>query len=159
MVDCPDIMRDRLLRTIDHAYQDTGQAVTLIGHSFGGMIARGAAQKRRDKVKRVIMLASPFRRPRAHPLVMKLIGLVHGRQLNRHIHRTENSCIKCFLDTMSKPIGPVNDTAIYTRTDPVVNWYDCKSYNEDHNYEVSGTHIGLAANHQVYQIIAEVLAR
>lgn len=159
MDDCPDIMRDKLIETIDRAYRETGQSVTLIGHSLGGMIARGAALKRQGSVKRVIMLASPFRHPRAHPLVMKLIGLVHGRKLNRHIHRTENSCIKCFVEVMRKPLGPVADAAIYPRSDPVVNWYDCKSYNDDNNYEVRGTHIGLVANPQVYQIIAELLAR
>lgn len=156
MVDCPDIMRDKLIETIDRAHQETGKPVTLIGHSLGGMIARGAALKRPDKVKLVIMLASPFRRPNAHPLIMKLIGLVHGRKLNRHIKRTENSCIKCLIETMRMKLCAPS-FAIYTRTDPVVNWEDCITLSEAHNYEVTGTHIGLASNYQVYQIIAELL--
>lgn len=158
MVDCPDIMRDKLLKTIDRAYQETGQAVTLIGQSLGGMIARGAALKRPDKVKLVIMLAAPFRRPSAHPFVMKLIGLVHGRALNRHIRRTENSCIKCFMDVMREPL-PMASAAIYTKTDPIVDWQNCVEEDESRNYEVTGTHIGLSGNHQVYQIVADLLSR
>ncbi len=158
MVDCPDVMRDKLIETIDRAYQETGKPVTLIGHSLGGMIARGAALKRPDKVKLVIMLASPFRRPNAHPFVMKMIGLVHGRALKRHIKRTENSCLKCFLETMCQqlPYGMAK-AAIYTKTDPVVAWEDCITLNATHNYEVSGTHVGLSVNREVYQIIAGLL--
>ena len=159
MDDCPDIMRDKLLETIDRACDETRQKVTLIGHSLGGMIARGAALKRSGKVERVIMLAAPFRHPRAHPLVMKAIGLVHGRNLHRHLHRTDNSCIKCFVEVMRTPIGPVAEAAIYPRNDPVVHWYDCTTFNGDNDYEVTGTHIGLVANPQVYQIVADLLAR
>lgn len=158
MVDCPDVMRDKLIETIDRAHQETGQSVTLIGHSLGGMIARGAALKRPDKVKLVIMLASPFRRPNAHPFVMKMIGLVHGRALKRHIKRTENSCLKCFIEAMREDL-PVPSASIYTRTDPVVNWYDCVGENMLLDYEVRGTHVGLSANREVYQIIAGLLAK
>ncbi len=158
MNDCPDIMRDKLLETIDRACEETGKKVTIVGHSIGGMIARGAALKRPGKVKRVIMLASPFCHPRAHPLVMKAIGLVHGRRLNRHLHRTENSCLKCFVDAMTKPMPfGVTSASIYTKTDPVVDWRDCVTHDVERDYEVTGTHLGLVVNPQVYQIIAELL--
>ncbi len=160
MDDCPDIMRDKLLATIDRAYEETGQKVTIVGHSIGGMIARGSALKRPDKVRQVIMLASPFRHPRAHPLVMKAIGLVHGRRLNRHLHRTENSCLKCFVDAMTKPMPfGVTSASIYTKTDPIVDWKDCVNLDVERDYEVIGTHLGLVANPQVYAIVAELLAR
>ncbi|KKN68929.1 hypothetical protein LCGC14_0445860 [marine sediment metagenome] len=159
MIDCPDIMRDKLLETIDRAYQDTGHSVTLIGHSLGGLIARGAALKRPTKVASVIMLASPFRRLDAHPLVMKLIGLVHGRKLQRHLRRTENSCTRCFKSAMAKSIHPVDTACIYTKTDSVVDWQDCVMDDESLNYEVIGTHIGLVVNRQVYRVIAGLLAR
>ena len=60
-VDCPELLTQRLLMTIDAAYEETHQKVTIVGHSLGGMLARAAAHREADKVKQVITMGSPFR--------------------------------------------------------------------------------------------------
>jgi len=50
------------------------------------------------------------------------------------------------------------ETAIYTRQDGVVDWRYCITGNPEADFEVSGTHIGLAFNASVATIIANRLA-
>ena len=51
------------------------------------------------------------------------------------------------------------ETAIYTQQDGVVDWRYCITGHADSDFEVSGTHIGLAFNASVYSIIANRLAQ
>jgi hypothetical protein len=50
------------------------------------------------------------------------------------------------------------ETAIYTCQDGVVDWRYCITGNAANDFEVSGTHIGLAFNASVYTIVAKRLA-
>jgi hypothetical protein len=52
----------------------------------------------------------------------------------------------------------VLETAIYTKDDGLVDWRYCMTRNPEVDFEVSGTHIGLAFNSSVYALIAERLA-
>ena len=52
----------------------------------------------------------------------------------------------------------IRQTAIYTKTDGIVDWKSCVLRDADKNFEVTGTHIGLAFNFQVYKTIAARLA-
>ena len=49
-------------------------------------------------------------------------------------------------------------SAIYTKTDPVVDWRDCVDSDRSLNVEVSGTHVGLPSNAAVYREVARLLA-
>ena len=52
----------------------------------------------------------------------------------------------------------VRNTAIYTKADGIVDWRYCINDDPANDFEVRGTHVGLAFNHQVYRLIAERLA-
>ena len=157
--DCPDVLLERLLETIDRAYRETGSKVRLIGHSLGGLLARAAAVQRPGQIAQVITLASPFRQLSAHPLVLTLISVVRGKALEQHLSEGEESCECSFMEALSAPLpASVARTAIYTKSDPVVNWRDCMDDDERHNVEVRGTHIGLAHNPAVYKEVSRLLA-
>jgi hypothetical protein len=53
----------------------------------------------------------------------------------------------------------VPHSAVYTKTDGIVDWRVCINDDPTTNFEVQGTHIGLVFNHQVYQVMANQLAR
>jgi hypothetical protein len=53
----------------------------------------------------------------------------------------------------------VSQTAIYSCTDGMVDWRYCITGNAADDFEVTGTHIGLAFNPSVYAIIAKRLAK
>jgi pimeloyl-ACP methyl ester carboxylesterase len=164
-VDCPNVLADRLRQTIDHAYAQTERKVHLIGHSLGGVIARSAAVRWPELAASVITMASPFRGIHAHPLILEAQALVRGRIMARSADPTvlENCytghCSCDFVDALRQPFPEeVPHTAIYTKTDGVVDWHRCINEDPDHDIEVSGTHVGLVFNPQVYRHIADRLA-
>ncbi|MCH7999024.1 MAG: alpha/beta hydrolase [Chloroflexi bacterium] len=156
--DCPDVLMERLLETMARAQRETGRQVRLIGHSLGGLLARAAAVRQPHQVAQVITMASPFRRLSAHPLVLSLVRLVRGKALERNFGNTGGSCERSFLEAVEKRIPEsVTRAAIFTKSDPVVDWRDCVEADADLNIEVSGTHVGLPINAQVYREVAQLL--
>jgi hypothetical protein len=51
----------------------------------------------------------------------------------------------------------VGFTSIFTKRDEVVDWRACLDERGD-NRQVSGGHLSLAVNHEVYRILADLLA-
>lgn len=164
--DCPDVLTERFLETMDDVYQETGRKMHLVGHSLGGLIARSAAVQRPKQVAQVISLGSPFRDIRAHPMVLAAAGFVRNRVRSRHSQRTAiqrdcytGSCTCEFATALrSKVPKSIGRAAIYTETDGVVDWQSCIEEEEELNTKVTGTHVGLAFNPQVYRHVAKLLA-
>jgi pimeloyl-ACP methyl ester carboxylesterase len=167
-IECPNILSQRLHQTMLRAYDDTGERVHLIGHSLGGVIARSAAARWPEITASVITLASPFRGVRAHPFVLMAASLVRGTLAARRAATTEDKtqpeCFtgKCsceFVEALKTRIPPqVLETAIYTKTDGVVDWERCMTEDPRVDIEVKGTHVGLAFNPTVYGHLAQRLA-
>jgi triacylglycerol lipase len=163
--DCPNLLIGRRLNeTIDEARRKTKGKLHLIGHSLGGIIARSVAASRKDEIASVITLGAPFRGTSMHPRVMQLVDLVRQQILNTHEEKVLPDCYtaRCtcsFLDHLRKEMpAPVAETAIYTRSDGLVDWQYCITGNAADDFEVTGTHLGLAFNPIVYRIIAHRLA-
>jgi len=161
--DCVEVMVTRLSHTIDRAFEETGRKVHLIGHSLGGVLSRSAAVRQPEKVASVITLGSPFRGVASHPLVLAtanrvrdLINIKHSGQQS-DCYTGYCSC-KAILDLQVPFPASIRSSAVYTKTDGIVDWRYCISDDPATDFEVQGTHVGLAFNHQVYKIIAERLA-
>lgn len=164
--DCPDALTLRLHQTVETAYAQTGRRVHLIGHSLGGVLSRSVAVRWPGLVASVITLASPFRGVAAHPLVLEAGAIIRGRVISRRPEATAERgcytslCSCAFAGSIKRELpAPVGETAIYTRTDGVVDWRRCINDDPETDIEVSGTHVGLAFNSSVYRHIAERLAR
>jgi len=163
--DCLDLLVDRLLQTIQKAYDDTHGMVHLIGHSLGGLLALSAASLRHDIVASVITLGSPFRGIRSHPVVLEMSKVVRERIRNVRRGETRPACFTGYCDceavnALQIPCPhPIPHTAIYTRTDGVVDWRVCVNNDPSTDVEVQSTHIGLAFNPWVYEEIANRLSQ
>ena len=166
--ECPDVLRERLFATIDEATIETGDKVSLVGHSLGGLLARSAAHERPDQVKQVICLASPFNDIRVHPMVLAAAGFVRDRirdQRKEKVNTKERpdcytgDCTCLFASSLRDTFPEtVKRHAIYTETDGVVDWQSCVEEDDALNTKVSGTHSGLAFNPQVYRKVGRLLA-
>lgn len=160
--ECLNTMTERLKKTVDRAYAATGKPVHLIGHSLGGILSRSAAVQENPKIASVIALGSPFRGIASHPLVKYRADQVRADLVRRNPEKPD--CFTGFCDcdaiaALSQPLPPeARQTAIYTKSDGIVDWKSCVSLKPANNFEVSGTHVGLVVNPQVYRIIAERLA-
>jgi pimeloyl-ACP methyl ester carboxylesterase len=162
--ECPNLLiRRHLNETMDRALQETGHPLHVIGHSLGGIIARSVAGQRPDDVASVITLGSPFRGTVAHSRVLKAAEIVRKRIQLKHGQGVLPDCYtgRCtcqFLDSLRRDLPQgITETAIYTRTDGVVDWRYCITEHPGVDFEVPGTHIGLAFNPAVYDIIARRL--
>lgn len=163
--ECMEVLNQRLITTVDRAYQRTnGRKVHLIGHSLGGVLSRSVANRLPDKVASVITMGSPFRGISSHPVVMRFANTVRQRiQLVRQ-GETQPGCFtgycNCPAATALRKSLPsdVVQTAIYTKTDGIVDWKVCINDDPDTNFEVKSTHGGLAFNPAVYSIIGKRLA-
>ncbi|MGE5206673.1 MAG: alpha/beta fold hydrolase [Chlamydiota bacterium] len=164
--ECPNLLIQRRLNdTITKARKQTGRRVHVIGHSLGGIIARSIAGQRPDDIASVITLAAPFRGTIAHRSVLGVAEAVRKRILEEHGRGVLPGCYtgRCtcdFLDSLRRNIPPeVLETAIYTRHDGIVDWRTCVTKNPEVNFEVPGTHVGMAFNPSAYTVIAERLAQ
>ncbi len=153
--ECPDLLLERLSETIGHARRETGQKVTLIGHSLGGLLARSAAAQMPNDVTQLITMGTPLRRLTAHPAVFTLIK----RFLRRSNRSNEQPCLKVFHAGLKECLPqPVSLTAICSGSDPIVRWDDCSRIEPGRTIEVSSTHVGMPVSPAVYREIALALA-
>ncbi len=164
--DCPNLLIQRHLSdTIQRARAETGRKIHLIGHSLGGVIARSVAGQRPRDIASVITLASPFRGTITNKTVFHAAEAVRLRILQEHGRGVLPDCYtgRCtcnFINSLSRAIpNSVTETAIYTRHDGIVDWRYCMTRKENVDYEVPGTHIGMAFNASAYAIVAERLAK
>jgi hypothetical protein len=82
----------------------------------------------------------------------------HGRGVLPECYTGRCTCN--FVDSLKRDIpDPMLQTAIYTRQDGIVNWQHCMTMDPGTDFEVPGTHIGMAFNASAYIIVAERLAK
>lgn len=158
--DCIEKLLHRVLTTVENGAVETGGKVHLIGHSLGGVLARIAATQRPELVASVITLAAPFRGIRAHSYILWL-----GSRVRQRIQAADvPHCFTGFCDCPSvlalQTAWPdsVPNCAIYTKADGIVDWRMCVNEDDASNFEVSGTHVGLVFNAEVYRLIAQKLS-
>jgi triacylglycerol lipase len=163
--DCPNLLIQRHLNeTIEKARTETGRKIHLIGHSLGGVIARSVAGQRPKDVASVITLASPFRGTVMSKAVFRVAEVVRLHILKENGPGVLPKCYTghctCnFVGSLKRDVpGSMVQTAIYTRHDGVVDWRYCLTKNPEVDFEVPGTHIGMAFNPLAYSIVADRLA-
>lgn len=164
--DCPNLLIQRHLNdTIARARAETGRKIHLLGHSLGGVIARSVAGQRPKDVASVITLAAPFRGTVMTRTVLHAAEAVRRRIIKEHGPAVLPGCYTgyctCnFVDSLRREVPrSMLQTAVYTRHDGIVDWHYCMTNNPAVDFEVPGTHIGMAFNPLAYSIVADRLAR
>ncbi len=164
--ECPNLLVKRHLNdTVERAVAETGRKIHLIGHSLGGVIARSVAGQRPRDIASVITLASPIRGTVTSRTVLHAADAIRQRILSEHGQGVLPSCYtgRCtcnFADSLRREVpDSMFETAIYTRDDGIVDWRFCRTMNPECDFEVPGTHIGMAFNPAAYAIVAERLAK
>jgi pimeloyl-ACP methyl ester carboxylesterase len=164
--ECPNLLiQHQLNENMERALKETGRKIHLIGHSLGGVMARSVAGQRPNDIASVITLASPFRGTIAHRSILRAAETVrkhilqeHGSDVLPHCYTARCTCN--FLNSLRRRVpASVLETAIYTLDDGVVDSRYCRTGDPKKDFEVPGTHVGLAFNPSVYKIIAERLSQ
>lgn len=140
-----------LVETLEAVRDDWQASASLVGWSRGGVLAREIARDRPDLVRSVVTLGSPVR------------GGVHGTSIGRWVSRetglTREQMSQLLAERQQRPIE-VPITALYSRTDGVVSWQACidEGNAQVRHEEVTGSHVGLVVNADVYRRVARALA-
>jgi triacylglycerol lipase len=163
--ECPNLLiKGSLNATIDRARRETGRKVHLVGHSLGGMIAIALAAQRPNDIASVVTLAAPFRGKAAHPNILRMAEFVRGAIHARHGDGVlpacyTGHCMCNFVDSLANAKSEaVPLSALYTKTDAIVDWQYCITGDPERDFETPGTHIGMIFNPSVYAMIAKRLA-
>jgi len=146
-------MGEKLVDRVEQVHAETGQRVSLIGWSLGGVMARQVSRRLPDAVRQVITLGSPFAGTPRATNVWRTYETLTGQKIDDKHTREQ-------LRESELP-PPVPSTAIYTREDGVVAWQNCVEPHTDHtdNIEVHGSHCGLGVNPAVLYAVADRLAQ
>ena len=165
-VDCSDRTMTRVLPRFEQIAADTGQKVTLVGHSRGGLLARAVGSSRPDLIRRIITLASPINEPFAvrNLTLAAAASVARNRLQHREPALLEMGCMTeacaCAYGRFFRAPLPADGpplVSLFTRHDDVVRWESCVVEGA-RNVEVRGTHVGLLASRNVYTALAHALA-
>lgn len=140
-------------RQLNDTFEATGEQVSLIGWSLGGIYARELAKELPHCVRGVITLGTPFAGSHKSTNAWRLYELTSGRDITQETAQ---------FDLPAPP--PVPTTSIYSRTDGVVAWsasVQKPSAKNKHteNIEVFASHIGLGLNPTAWWAVADRLAQ
>jgi pimeloyl-ACP methyl ester carboxylesterase len=151
-VGCTREAADRLERRIETIAIRRNRKVTVVGHSLGGMLARGLASRRPDLIEGIISMGSPVLAPGAIHKVLAWDAQVLAR-LTRVGFRGMMSadcfggeCARLSWEESHLPIDPeLAFTAIYSKRDGIVDWRACLDPDARH-VEVRTSHVGMAVD-------------
>ncbi len=151
-VACTRQSADRLERRLETIAERRGRKVTVIGHSLGGMLARGLAARRPDLVAGIVAMGSPILAPAAvHGL------LVRDAELLTRFNRAgfggmmgadcvSGACAEESFEETRRPLAPgLGFTSIYSKRDGIVDWRACLDPAAVH-VEVTTSHCGMAVD-------------
>ena len=162
-VGCTVAAGEQLEERLEAVAQRRGTRVRVVGHSLGGMLARGVAARRPDLVAGVVTLGSPMLAPGAHhaSLARSVDLLVRlNRAGLRNLMAEECVAGTCAEESFAQARAPLPDdvdfTAIYSRRDGIVDWRACID-PAARAVEVRSSHLGMAFDPAVIAAVSEAL--
>jgi triacylglycerol lipase len=162
-IGCTRDAADELESRIESIAIKRGSRVRIVGHSLGGMLARGLAVRRPDLISGIVTMGSPMLAPGAHHLLLTtgvdvLVRLsragVPGLMAEECV---AGECARQSFHESREPVpGDVSFTAIYSRRDGIVDWRACVD-PQAHAVEVTASHIGMALDPRVIDVVTDAL--
>ena len=162
-VGCTQAASESLERRIEAIAIKRDRKVTIVGHSLGGLLARGVAARRPDLVDAIITLGSPILAPgAAHPvllfdlaLIIKLRNAGFGGMMGEDC--TSGECAQLSWEQSRVPLQKsVAFTSVFSRRDGIIDWRSCLD-PQAKTVEVATSHLGMAFDPVVLDIITRTL--
>jgi len=149
---------DRILDGMDALlaeYTTSGERVSIVGWSLGGIFARELGRSYPSAIRSVITLGSPFQLA-AGDSDQTNVGDAYEALAEIHSERMKDR-----LPEHARPTMPVPTTNIFSMADGVVPWRSCVDTHgqQCENIQVPGSHSGLGHNPVVMAVIADRLAQ
>ncbi|HWU22465.1 MAG TPA: alpha/beta fold hydrolase [Nocardioides sp.] len=150
-----DDLVDGLIERFESLREQYDEPISIVGWSFGGVLARWLAHTYPDDVRQVVCLGSPWRadgeRTRATAMFER----------SRRKHGISDRA-RPMVDLLRGPV-PVPCTAVWSRTDGIVPWRGCAvdaaAEPPAENVEVPSSHVGMVANPLVLDVVVDRLCQ
>lgn len=162
-VACTRAATERLEQRVVDIADRRGHPVALVGHSLGGLLAKGVATRRPDLVSAVVTLGSPLLAPGAVHLALKVDLTVLAGMRRLGVSAVMGSdciggdCARLSWDEVATAPPPdLPYTSLYSRRDGIVDWRSCLDPRAQH-VEVGSSHLGMALDRVVWSKVAAVL--
>lgn len=162
-VGCTLAAAAQLEERLEEIAQRRGTRVRVVGHSLGGMLARGVAARRPDLVAGIVTMGSPVLAPGAHhaSLTRSVDLLVRlNRAGMRGLMAADCVAGRCAQESFDQARAPlpegVDNTSIYSRRDGIVDWRACIDPAAQ-AVEVRCSHVGMAFDPAVIALVATAL--
>lgn len=163
-VGCTQEASESLERRIEAIAARRERKVTIVGHSLGGLLARGVAARRPDLVDQIVTLGSPLLAPgAAHPLLLLDLALIIrlqraglGRMMGADC--TSGECARLSWEEATAPLHhAVGFTSVFSRRDGIIDWRACLD-PQARTVEVRTSHLGMAYDPVVLEVVSGALA-
>lgn len=162
-VNCAERSMGRLRELLADFVASAGARSLVIGQSRGGTLARCLAVREPQLVAGVVTLGSPVLDPLAvsAPVLrmVRSVALLSDLGVPGVFSRAckDGACCASFrTDLAAKLPAGVQATAIYSRSDGIVDWRACLDPDAE-QVEVSSSHCGMGVNAEVYRVLERVL--
>ncbi len=156
---CSDRAVDRLAdvarRAVEH---DHGQRLMVVGHSRGGMLARGLGARHPELVSTAVSLGAPLNDEFAfYEIPQPMVGVlkvVHQRDPElRERQCVTRDCTCPYMRAVHRPFPEdVELVSYYTTSDGIVDWRACVVPGAE-NIEVPGSHLGMGLKPQTVDLV------
>lgn len=162
-VGCTQEASNALERRIEAIAIKRERKVTIVGHSLGGLLARGLAARRPDLVDAIITMGSPLLAPGAIHSVLAFdlavvialrragLGAMMGDDC------TSGDCARLSWEQSRDELDPdVAFTSVFSRRDGIIDWRGCLD-PAARTVEVRTSHLGMAVDPDVFDVVSHAL--
>jgi triacylglycerol lipase len=162
-VGCSREASETLERRIETIALKRARKVVIVGHSLGGLIARGLAARRPDLIEGIVTLGSPILAPgAAHPLLLfdlRMLARLQRAGLGvMGEDCTSGECARLSWEQARAPLTPgITFTSVYSRRDGIIDWRSCLD-PQARTVEVATSHVGMAFDPAVLDVVTAELA-
>ena len=165
-VGCTREAADRLERRLEAIATRRNRKVTIVGHSLGGMLARGLAARRPDLIEGIVTHGQPGAGAGRHPQGARAGTPSCSRRLQPCRVRRDDERRLLRRGVRPAQLGgepgaadpDVAFTAIYSKRDGIVDWRACLDPAAEH-VEVRTSHFGMAVDPVVLDHVLDGAAR
>lgn len=161
-IGCLDEGTHALERRLEHIAARRERKVTVVGHSLGGMMARGLAARRPDLVAGIVTMGSPILAPgAAHTSLLAMVATLKRLEaLGLSVMGQDCTEGGCALRMWEESRIPLPEdfpfTAVYSPRDGIADWRACID-PAGQAREVRTSHVGMALDPVVIDIVTETL--
>jgi len=155
-------MLERRLQTMADLH---GSRVWVVGHSLGGMLARGLAVRRPDLVAGIVTMGSPMLAPAAHHPVLTgglealvLLSRLGVPQVMAHDCVAGNCARDGYVEMRSMLTDDVGFHSIYSRNDGIIDYHAALDPQAEW-VEVKSSHIGMAFDPRCCDAVSQAIVR